>query len=563
MYSNSIGKLASLLFPLSTVFVAACLAVAGPAASTAANDHEGDRLSPKTFGGGRLMPPAWNAGCGVDSLYIGLRLLNIDADYWHLIDGANVERMNQWVNFATLRRLALEGGAEATALDVTARDTNELRKLLSGRGRRVAILHLRSAGSGPEHLVCAYLNRSAEIEIAGQSSFQPEIRDVWQERWSGSMLLLSRGPEGTITTAPSATAQSVISQSTAPWASMQTPAATRPSVPTATSPSGETGMARSVRPAKISASTPRSPNAGAGVRMEPANLDRGNVKIGASFNYQFVVRNDGSHPVDIKAVHVSCPCINYTLDARTIAPGATTLLHGVVVASQVPGVVAGRILLITSNPRQQQVIASLTWNVAGLPVGTFPNEIVARNVAPGGVRNVELDVRLNSDKAQIDDLEVVCSDDWIRCSLNPKTSKVAVALRPNWNGGERKGTISLRLKSIAGELQVPVRVGALPFFKTVPGRIFVEGRAAGAREPLFVHVGCTFPGSTLEITRTALEGLAGTATARRDVGSGEWIVELGLDLRPKPPLETGELIIHTTNTVAPEVRVPVTINWLN
>jgi len=37
-------------------------------------------LPREMLGGGRLSPTKWSAGCGIDSLYLGLKIIGIEAD---------------------------------------------------------------------------------------------------------------------------------------------------------------------------------------------------------------------------------------------------------------------------------------------------------------------------------------------------------------------------------------------------------------------------------------------------------------------------------------------------
>ena len=63
------------------------------------------------------MPMKWSAGCGIDSLFLSLRLIGFNnVAYMDLVDKAGIQAANQWLNLDELWQLSREVGGHAVGI---------------------------------------------------------------------------------------------------------------------------------------------------------------------------------------------------------------------------------------------------------------------------------------------------------------------------------------------------------------------------------------------------------------------------------------------------------------
>jgi hypothetical protein len=105
------------------------------------------------------------------------------------------------------------------------------------------------------------------------------------------------------------------------------------------------------------AAAPAAPAAGAAkpkaVAVEPI-ADLGTVAKGNSVNHDFIVKNDGTAPLEITQVQPACGCTVVSFD-KSIAPGKTGIVHTVIDTSTFNGPIAKSVTVYTNDPDTPQI----------------------------------------------------------------------------------------------------------------------------------------------------------------------------------------------------------------
>jgi len=328
------------------------------------------------LGGGRLSPTKWSAGCGIDSLYLGLKIIGIEADYFNLIEKSQIERTEQWVSIGTLLRITNEVGAYGLAIKIKGRKKAELTKLLRESAHRTAILHLRACEGQPEHLACAFLSRKGEIRIAGGTTYQSNVAMTWRKRWSGAILLLSRRPfhKGN----------------------------------------------------SIFKSAPR-------IDFDKTFLDFNEVANSSQIDYSFKIRNIGGEVLHVKKIIASCSCSKPELTDSIILPGECTTVKGNINVGTEPGTVGGSLTILSNDPKRPAVNIILKWTVGPPIVQPKPASITMSDILPGSLNSVEVKLDFRKDTAiEPNDIDIVANPDWIDCILLPDGQTLKVTMHPMW-----------------------------------------------------------------------------------------------------------------------------------
>ncbi|HEV7516815.1 MAG TPA: DUF1573 domain-containing protein [Thermoanaerobaculia bacterium] len=97
------------------------------------------------------------------------------------------------------------------------------------------------------------------------------------------------------------------------------------------------------------------------VAVEPI-ADVGSVAKGDSINHDFVIRNEGTAPLEITQVQPACGCTVVSFD-KTIAPGKTGVVHTVVDTSTFNGPVAKGVTAYTNDPDTPQIQLTIKTKV--------------------------------------------------------------------------------------------------------------------------------------------------------------------------------------------------------
>jgi len=104
-----------------------------------------------------------------------------------------------------------------------------------------------------------------------------------------------------------------------------------------------------------------------GIKVSPSSYDFGEVPY-AEVEKVFTVANNGSAPLEIKAVSTSCGCTEASMNKSTINPGESAELLVTFDPSIMEGEVSGKVyreVYILSNVREKEVIIPLTAFVVG------------------------------------------------------------------------------------------------------------------------------------------------------------------------------------------------------
>ena len=459
------------------------------------------------LGGGRLAPEKWSAGCGIDSLYLGLRIIGVDADYFDLIERAEIERPEQWVNLGTLWRLTRELGAQGLAVKIEGEKETELRRLLHESTPRAAILHLRAYEDRPEHLACAFLSRKGEIQIAGGTTFQPEVAKTWRKRWSGAALLLARKPfqKGT--------------------------------------------------PAVESA--PR-------IDFDKTVLDFNKVPNSGRFDYSFQIKNLGDSILHIEGVLPSCSCSKPELASNTVLPGDSVAVTGNVGVGTEPGPGEGKLTVVSDDPKRPRVEIALKWTVGPPLVQLDPRSITMADMLPGSRDDtfVRLDFREGT-SIEPNDIGIVVHPDWIDATLLPDGRTLKITVSPTWPAGKQLGRAVLTVESSKSRVVLPIEVEVTPTIIVTPARLFC------AREPgkqyVTKEIGLcpATDKDAFEVLDTTIHNIPGHVTARKDPQKPHgWNLEvrLGPFGESTPPFLVGHIAVRTSHGNVAEIQIPAFVN---
>jgi len=97
------------------------------------------------------------------------------------------------------------------------------------------------------------------------------------------------------------------------------------------------------------------------VAPEPVK-DMGAVAKGEKITYDFLIRNEGTAPLEISEVRASCGCTATEFD-KTIAPGATGKVHVVIDSTTFAGAIAKGVTVFTNDSDNPQIELTIKANV--------------------------------------------------------------------------------------------------------------------------------------------------------------------------------------------------------
>jgi hypothetical protein len=97
------------------------------------------------------------------------------------------------------------------------------------------------------------------------------------------------------------------------------------------------------------------------VAVEPIT-DVGTVAKGDTVNHDFVIKNEGTAPLEITQVQPACGCTVVSFD-KTIAPGKSGLVHTAVDSSTFNGPIAKGVTAYTNDPEAPQIQLTIKMKV--------------------------------------------------------------------------------------------------------------------------------------------------------------------------------------------------------
>ena len=459
------------------------------------------------LGNSRLSPEKWSAGCGIDSLYLGLKIIGVDVDYFDLIDRAKIERPGQWISIGTLWRVASEIGTHGLAVKIEGNKEAELSKRLSKSTRRTAILHLSVYQDRPEHLACAFLSKTGEIRIAGGTTFQPEVAKTWRKRWSGVVLLLSRQPfqKGDTTGQPA----------------------------------------------------PR-------IDFDKTILDFGEVPNAGRFDYSFAIKNTGNAILHIKGALPSCTCRKPELANNIVPSGGSVAVTGNVRVGKEPGPGSAKVTITSDDPEKPRVDITLKWTVGPPLVELRPKSVIITDIVPGSSDNVLVKLSFRKDASiEPNDIGIVSHPDWIDCTLQPDGKTLKITVSPTWPSGKRSGRVVLTLKSFDSKLVLPVEVEVVPKIIITPAMLFCSREPNKKFAAKQIKLCPATDKDVFKVLGASIHNVPGNVNVCKDPNnSNVWNLEakIGPFTKKSAAFLVGYITVKTSHDNAGEIRIPVFVN---
>ena len=410
------------------------------------------------LGDGYLIPGKWTAGCGIDSLYLGLRLIGCDVNYMDLVRRAEIKEPGMWVSIGTLWQVTRESGAHSLALKLKVRDESDLKAALKEPGLRTAILHLKATADASDHLVCAYLTKNGKIAIAGGTTYQSQYVKTWEKRWSGVALVLSR-----------------------------------------TSLLGE-----------------KNNNCGGGwIHLDKYMYDAGKMPSGGHFTYSFKITNTGKAPLHIGKVFGDCGCNTFSLSNNDILPGKSADLTGKVEVGYGRGAVTKKVSLISDDVERPRVDLILKWELTPPFLRLLPDSLKFDPIAEGhsDSKFVKLEMEKNQ-SVSIKSIKV--TEKWIQASLQPNSKQLKVSVTPKWTAGKENGDVIISLEGSDSTVKLPVHVNVVPAIVAHPTEVFLERHGNLEQVSGVVTLQSTQSEEPVRIHDMRVEGLVGKVVSEKN-----------------------------------------------
>lgn len=462
----------------------------------------------ETFGGGRLAPVRWSAGCGIDSLYLGLKIMGMDADYYDLIERAKIERPEQWINIGTLWRLTREVGAHGLAVRIEGRKKEaELRKLLKESARRTAILHLSTYEGQEQHLVCAFLSRKGEIEIAGGRTYQRELVKTWRKRWSGVTLLLSKQP-------------------------FQKHNATGKSAPH--------------------------------IDFDKTVLDFGEVTNSSRLEYSFKIRNTGNSMLHIEDVLASCSCTKSDLASNIVLPGGSVALTGDVGFGTKPGPGEVGLTIVSDDPERPRVDLALKW-ITGPPLLQLdPPSVTMSDIVPGGRKSVAVKLKFRKDASiEPNDIAIRVNSDWLDATLLPDGETLEITASPRWSSGKQSERVVLTFDSSKSRVTLPVEVKVVPTIIVTPTKLFCARKSDKQLVTRKIGLCPASDKDSFEVLSASIHNIPGCVMISEEpTKPNAWNldVQLGPFEESGGAFLVGHIAVKTSHSNMTQIQIPVFVN---
>ncbi|MFA6135582.1 MAG: DUF1573 domain-containing protein [Phycisphaerae bacterium] len=452
------------------------------------------------LGKDKLLPIRWSGGCGIDSLFLCLRLVGCDVDYMDLVRKANITEPGQWIDLNTLYQIARQVGGYALAVRISPQDEGELKKLLKVSPPRTAILHLQKVDNTPEHLICVYLNAKGELRVAGAKSFEYDEASAWKRRWSGVALLIASTPFRQMSTTSGAVGQ---------------------------------------------------------LHVNTVEYDAGQIASGATFAFNFQVRNLGQGPLHLERIYSSCNCTTIKLTTEWLNPGESIDIRGTVDAGATAGRHEAKLVVLSNDPERPRADLRLTWEIEPPLVEFSPASVTTRVAERGQNVCVTLKSRFSKAGTNLQDFSIVSSQKWVNCSLDDKLQLILTVV-PTWSSGQCTAEVVVTPKKGSGKVVIPVVAEVLPPIVACPQELLFQKDKDGQYAQRVVQIKANHQIDSFDIKRAELRGLTGAIVMAKATPCVKTFT-----VKIQPPADKGEkffegqIVMELSGTDVTELVIPI------
>jgi hypothetical protein len=205
------------------------------------------------------------------------------------------------------------------------------------------------------------------------------------------------------------------------------------------------------------------------VRIDPDSYDFGHLVPGSYAEKTFVIKNEGTVPLEFGEIHASCGCTKPVLPVRSLAPGATTELKVGFSVSSEPGEISETVSIPTNDPSRPQVTLAVfaeSW-VGAFPV---PRSLNLGTLRPGGTYQTFIQLQ-GKDNRPFRITDLLSDVPGFQLSIDgPADAALPVhRVLARYTAGETKGSIRGSLKVVTDRHDA--RVVAIPFVGEIVGPV--------------------------------------------------------------------------------------------
>ncbi len=288
--------------------------------------------------------------------------------------------------------------------------------------------------------------------------------------------------------------------------------------------------------------------------------DFGSLDQSQTIRREFVLRNAGTRPLEIREITSSCGCTAAEPGSRHLAPGAETALAVSVDLRGRRGPQDFRVVVHTNDPEQPatqlSVSGTVTSAVAVDPPGIFFGQLLLDSRE---TRSVEIRADRNAGDLAIEQV-VVPDDAPFTVTTTPiragRSYRLSVATTPPLPEGPLASSFRIRTDSDAApEIRVDVYgyvVGKLMVAPAELRLIPVPGTAAVARYIL------VRPGTVTDFKVEKVDVPDPAMRAQITASGGGYRIRVS-DIRVSPELEGKEIVIHTDVPDYERIPIPITL----
>lgn len=284
--------------------------------------------------------------------------------------------------------------------------------------------------------------------------------------------------------------------------------------------------------------------------------DFGKVISGSKVEHTFTIRNIGQKPLKILAVQETCACTASVLSQDKILPGKTGDISAVLTVPSGNKSVRENIHVFTDDPVQNTLTLTLKGE-SFTPLRTFPTQLVFGNQ---GSHKKPLTKQISLHIEEGVQIRSVRTDsEHLTATLKTRDGipHVEVQLSPTIPAGQFSHY--LLVDYIYKEKQAIHKVFAfgqvLGELKVAPNRLFL----GLIKDPSVVSKTITISSrDTKPFQITSVESGTKSVTVTVAEGNSETDYQVTMTLAPKaaPGELSGDVIIHTSSSIQPTVRVP-------
>ena len=284
--------------------------------------------------------------------------------------------------------------------------------------------------------------------------------------------------------------------------------------------------------------------------------DFGKVLGGSEIKHTFKIKNIGQKPLKIISVTETCACTATLLSQDEILPRKTGDISTVLTVPSGNRRIEERLLVFTDDPVQNTLTLTLKGE-AFIPMRTFPTVIALGNKSPlqdPVTRQVSLHIE---DEVKI--RSVRSESEHLTATLKPKGGipHVVVQILPTLPVGQfsHRILIDYTYKGQQTTHKFFVFGQVLGEFKVTPNRLFL----GLIKDPAAVSKTFTIfsrDAQPFQITSVRSNTKTANVTVNKSDGKTSYQVTLTLAQKAEPGELKGDVIINTSSSVQPTVRIP-------